>query len=124
MKLSQQQIITAIRIVQASPHWKPGSVERHLSKRILRGHLPIGATVSDYARVIQAVLTTDDAQIYLYWYNESAYITVTAIINTQYWLVMFSLDGAMESAYVVENPERYLNKKEFERIGLLSEILT
>jgi hypothetical protein len=123
MKLSQQQIVTAIRLVQSRPHWKPGSVERHLIKRIIRGHLPTSATIADYERMIQAVLAADDAQVYLYWYNESAYITVTAIISSHCWLVMFSLDGIMESAYVVENPERYLNKKDFEHIGLLSEVL-
>jgi hypothetical protein len=35
---------------------------------------------------------------------------------------MFSYDGMMESAFVVERPERYLSKPGFEQIGLLSEV--
>ncbi|UCH92594.1 MAG: hypothetical protein JSV88_20170 [Candidatus Aminicenantes bacterium] len=48
--------------------------------------------------------------------------TVTAVIQSKHWLVMFSYDGIMESCFVVERPERYLNKPGFEEIGKLEEV--
>jgi hypothetical protein len=35
---------------------------------------------------------------------------------------MFSLDGILESAFVIERPERYLSKPGFELIGQLGEV--
>ncbi len=36
--------------------------------------------------------------------------------------MMFNYDGIMESAFVVERPERYLSNPGFEWIGLLGEL--
>ena len=35
---------------------------------------------------------------------------------------MFSYDGVLESAFVIERPEHYLSKPGFELIGLLGEV--
>jgi hypothetical protein len=101
----RQQVATAIRLVHQSVRWKPGSAMAHLLKRQLRGHLPPNATLADYERLILTI------------------VTVVAVIEDRHWLVMFGLDGVMESAYVVENPDRYLSKPDFEKLGLVSEVL-
>ena len=49
-------------------------------------------------------------------------MTVVATVDTRQWLVMFTYDGVMESAFVVERPERYLSKPGFEWIGSLNEV--
>jgi hypothetical protein len=36
---------------------------------------------------------------------------------------MFTLDGVMESAYIVEHPDHYLSKPGFELLGPLSEVM-
>lgn len=36
---------------------------------------------------------------------------------------MFALDGILETAFVVEWPDKYLGKREFELIGTLGEVL-
>jgi hypothetical protein len=36
---------------------------------------------------------------------------------------MFSFEGIMESAVVIENPQIYLSPPQFEQIGLLGEVL-
>ena len=118
------QIADAIRQVRSDVRWKPGSATRHLLKRRLRGHLPTDATLGDYERIIQSVLEDAQAQVYVYWHKDTPYVTVVSILQRQHWLVMFSLDGLMESAYVVEHPERYLSKPVFEWVGSLSEVLT
>ncbi len=95
----------------------------HLLKRRLRGHLPSDATLADYERLVSTIVTNDNAIVYLYWYAGTPYATVVAVIEDRHWLVMFGLDGVMESAYVVENPDRYLSKPDFEKLGLVSEVL-
>jgi hypothetical protein len=37
-------------------------------------------------------------------------------------LIMFNSDGIIESAFVIERPQQYLNKPVFERIGLMNEV--
>jgi hypothetical protein len=117
----------AIQIVQSQLIWKPDSAERHLRKRISRGHLPVTATLADYEGVIQAIVHQPTAQVYLYWHSSSAglvaYVTLVGAVDDKRWLVMFDLAGTLESAYVVERPQYYLTEPEFEQIGELGEIL-
>jgi hypothetical protein len=96
---------------------------RHLLKRKLRGHLSAEATLDDYKRIISTVLENADAQVYTYWHCDTPYVAVVAIIQGRHWLAMFALDGLMESAYVVENPDHYLSKPVFDLLGPLSEVL-
>ena len=112
----------AIRRARAEISWRPGSAERHLRKRKLRGHLPSTATLEDYEHIILAVLDDSSAQVYRYWYNRVSYVAMVAAIGDQTWLVMFDYNAVLESAFVVEHPERYLKKPGFEWIGLLREV--
>ena len=118
------QIASAIRSVQSQVRWRPGSAARHLLKRRLRGHLPADATLDDYEHIILTVLEDAHAQVYTYWHNDTPYVAIVAVVQSRHWLVMFALDGLMESAYVVEHPDRYLSKPVFEPMGSLSEVLT
>lgn len=123
MEDPSSQIAGAIRSVHTHVRWKIGSAERHLLKRKLRGHLSAEATISDYERVIQTALERAEAQVYVYWHGGTPYVAVAAVLQGQLWLVMFDLDGLMESAFIVERPDRYLNKPAFELIGYLREVL-
>ena len=118
-----RQVVAAIRSVASEVRWKPGSAVRHLLKRKLRGHLPDDASLEDYERTIHAVLENGDATVYVYRYNDVPYVVIVAIIQNHHWLVMFGLDGVMESAYVVDRPDYYLNKPDFEMFGSLNEVL-
>ena len=113
----------AIRSVQSQVRWRPGSAARHLLKRKLRGHLSADATLGDYERIILTVLEDADAQVYIYRHNDTPYVAIITVIQDHHWLVMFALDGLMESAYVVEHPDRYLSKPVFDLLGPLSEVL-
>jgi len=116
------QILKAIEAVRKDIHWKANSAERHLQKRKLRDHLPETATLEDYERIILTVLQNESAQVFRYWYNHIPYVTIVATVQSKSWLVMFSYDGVMESAFVVERPKYYLSKPGFEQIGLLGEV--
>jgi hypothetical protein len=115
-------LLQAIQRMRQQAHWPAGSADRHLEKRKLRGHLPATATIADYEQIIQAVLQDASAQVFHYWYNQSAYATVVTVIESKTWLGMFSYDGVLESAFVMDRPERCLNKPGFEWIGRLGEV--
>jgi hypothetical protein len=124
-KLSSSELIDILNGIKAlcsGIRWKANSAERHLQKRKLRGHLPQTAVLNDYEQIILTTLQDKSAQVYRYWYSHSAYVAILATVESQQWLVMFSYDGIMESAFVVERPELYLSKPGFEYIGLLSEV--
>lgn len=116
------EILKAIKAVRTEARWKPNSLNRHLQKRKQRGHLPQTATTGDYEAIVLTVLKNKSARVYRYWYNHKPYVTVVAKVRKYSWLVMFSYEGVMESAFVVERPARYLNKPGFEYIGLLGEL--
>ena len=116
------QMLKAIKAVRSQVCWKHNSAERHLCKRKQRRHLPPTATLDDYERIILTVLQDKTGRVYRYWYNGISYVTVVATVDTRQWLVMFAYDGVLESAFVVERPERYLSKPGFEWIGSLNEV--
>lgn len=123
MEEIRAQTANAIQSVKLQVRWRPGSAVRHLLKRKLRGHLPVEATISDYERIIQMVLEDTQAKVYIYRYNHIPYVTVVALVQNHPWLVMFHQDGLMESAYIVERPDHYLNKPAFELLGRLEEVI-
>jgi hypothetical protein len=115
---------SAIKRVQAEIRWKPGSAGRHLFKRRFYGHLPLEATLEDYHALIRKVVTSDDASVFLHWYKEDAYPAVATTVGGRVWLVMFSLEGILESAYVVIDPDSYLTSPKFDFVGPLNEVIT
>lgn len=116
------QIIEAIEAIGGNIRWKCSSAEGHLQKRIARNHLPESATLEDYEQAIRSVVQDKSAQLFRYWYNGKPYITLVAAVQSRQWLVMFSYDGVMETAFIIERPKQYLNKPGFEEIGFLSEV--
>lgn len=120
--IPEPQILKAIQAVRTQIRWKPGSALRHLQKRKLRGHLPTTATLADYEAIILAVLYDKAAQVYRYWYNHVAYVTVVGSVENCTWLIMFAHTGILESAFVLERPAQYLRNPGFEYVGLLGEV--
>ncbi|HEY88125.1 MAG TPA: hypothetical protein G4N98_00095 [Thermoflexia bacterium] len=114
-------ISQAIRIAQSAVHWKLYSAARHLYKRKRQGHLSHDATLEDYERIILTVLNDGAAQVYLYWYNRTPYMVVVATVQNRLWLVMFNLEGVLETAFVIDVPD-YLKQPGFEKFGSLSEV--
>lgn len=118
-----QQIVAAIRAVRTTIRWKPGKDIQHLNTRKDHGHLPKTATIDDYHDIIRNILLDSDSEVYLYHFGSRAYLAVVAKVDGKTWLVMFGLDGLMETAFVVEWPEHYLNRREFEFVGTLGALM-
>lgn len=117
------QIIVAIRLIQTTVRWKPGKDIAHLRTRKKWQHLAEDATLEDYQAIIQTVIHDKAALIYLYHFGPLFYPSIVTQIGQKLWLVMFGMDGIMETAFVVENPQEYLGQPEFELIGQLQEVL-
>ena len=118
------QVAEAVRLVQRQTCWKPGSAMLHLRKRKGRGHLALDATLAEYEQIIHSAVRNQAAIVYLYAHDNVSYVAVAASIQRQTWLIMFDLDGVLESAYIVERPDLYLRKSVFDRLGALEEILS
>lgn len=123
MQIPPIQLIQAIRLAQAQRLWKPGRAEWHLRKRKSRQHLPQDATLADYELIIQSVLDDDQADVYLYQESNEVYVAVSSWRQKQLWLVIFDHNGILETAFVIDNPSRYLSKAEFTFVDRLSNLL-
>ncbi len=123
MQISLSQLTNSIRIAQSQRLWKPKSAERHLRTRKMRGHLASDATLNDYEQIIANILQDASARVYIYRENITPYIAVSALYENVLWLVIFALDGVLETAFVVENPIGYLQKSEFTFIDILKNLL-
>jgi hypothetical protein len=61
--------------------------------------------------------------VYRYWHGGIPYVVVAAVVGEDHWLVMFDLDGIMETAFVVDRPARYFDREPFEVLGSVDEVL-
>jgi hypothetical protein len=118
MQISLSQLTNAIRLVQSRRLWKPQSAERHLRTRKVRGHLSSDATLADYEQIIALILEDGSAQVYIYQERSIPYVAISAFHNNALWLVIFAQDGALETAFIVENP-----KSEFTFVDALGNLL-
>lgn len=73
--------------------------------------------------MIQSVVRNDLNHVYVFTVNEVPYISIVESSADWPWLVMFDQHGMMETAFIVENPQSYLSKPEFRRIGSVEEVL-
>lgn len=121
----QRRVITAIRTVQTQIRWKPGKGIQHLRTRQDYGHLPATATMDDYEAIIANILYDATAEVYVYvWQSEAIYPTVVGSHNNHRWLVMFDLDGVMETAFPPTDAEQYVSDPRFHYLGTIQEVLT
>jgi hypothetical protein len=113
------KIHKSINLIRSQIKWKPNKAEIHLQKRIDRKHLVDSATLKDYEKIILSIINNPEAKLYIYQYNDLIYPTIVSFYNDNRWLVMFSLDGVMETAFPPDNPTNYLSQIYFKYIGLL-----
>ncbi len=116
-------IIGAINRAQAAIQWKPNKAIRHLTKRIRLHHLSPEATLTEYEAIITAVLNDNEAKVYFFWYNNTAYPTIVTPIHNRIWLVMVGSNGVMETAFPPDDPETYLADSAYIYMGPLKELL-
>ena len=122
MEEEQSRVINAIRRLREGLRWRPEKDIQHLAKRIALGHLAVGTTLAEYEAIIMRVISIPTAEVFVYRWGESVYPTVVAELEGARWLVIFDLNGMMETAFPPEDPERYLANLCFQRLGTLEEL--
>ncbi len=116
-------VAEAIRKARARVQWKPGKGIVHLQKRQAMGHLPRGATLSEYDAIIQAVIASPEARVFAYRVGGTLYVAVRGDVAGVPWLAIFSLDGIIETAFPPGDIEAYLRQAGFAEIGTIAEVL-
>lgn len=117
------QVVTAIRQLQTTIRWKPGKDLQHLQTRLEYGHLPPSAKLADYEMIITNILSQAAADVYVYVWRQDVYPTIVGNYENHRWLVMFGLNGVMETAFPPTDSEAYLADSRFHYMGTIQELL-
>jgi hypothetical protein len=112
---------SALQELRRKIRWKPNKAVEHLRRRIMRGHLPPGTTIEQYEEIIAAVVSDQNAELYIFDWRGVPYPTVVTRFDGQSWLVMLSAEGIMETAFVVD-VEGYLDNPAYTRLGTMKEL--
>lgn len=115
-------VLQAIKRVRKEIIWKPGKADSHLAKRICLGHLSDDAALEQYNAIVTSVVSSTDANVYLYVYGERIYPTLIANVENKIWLVMIGLDGVLETAFPPDDLENYLANSAFVYLGLVKDL--
>jgi len=118
-----QRVKQAIIKVQSQIIWKPNKAESHLRKRIKMGHLPRDFSLENYEKIIKKIILNTESQVYVFKDNFVLYPSLTGIIKDRLWLVMFDVNGIMETAFPPSNPQKYLQNNPFIYLGTLKELM-
>lgn len=121
---NRQHIAEAIKEVRLILRWKPRKDHQHLVKRIKRGHLPSGTTLTQYEAIIRDVVSNSAAEVYVFRFGQTDYPTVVAPIAGRLWLVMFSLEGILETAFPPDDPQSYFQDPRYIQVGKMQEVLS
>jgi len=114
----------AVKQARNQIRWKSDKDAIHLAKRIALGHLPPTATLTDYEKIINAVLNSNRSKVYLFYYqSKSPYPTLTTKIENSDWVVIINLDGIMETAFPPEDLAGYLSDPAYRYVSSLEELL-
>jgi succinyl-CoA synthetase beta subunit len=119
----RKAVLDAVRYAQRRIQWRPGKAETHLLKRIKLGHLGPSTTLDEYETVIRQVLHDPQARIYVFIYQQKRYPSLVSDRSGQHWLVMLDMQGGMETAFVVEQPETYFSDPRFTFLGRYQELM-
>lgn len=118
----QSDIRVAIQCLRSQIQWKPGKDRKHLETRIGYGHLPPTATIEEYESIITAIVNDRTTTVYVYVWPTAAYVAVVGIHHNEHWLVMFSMEGIMETAFPPTDIDEYLSDSRFQYVGRIQEL--
>ncbi len=116
-------VAEAIRKVRIKVQWKLGKDAIHVQKRQAMGHLPVGASLTDYNALIQSAVYDVNGQVFIYRLSEQPYVAVRSNVPGCPWLIIFGLTGIMETAFPPNDIDDYLAQPGFTEIGTVQELL-
>jgi len=119
----RQEAISAIQSIRRKVVWKPGKDIQHLDKRKSMEHIPQSYTLDDYNQLIQSIVLEQNNKVYLYIFGQARYYGIVGNALSVEWLVLFSSQGIMETAFPPDKVQEYLDKRGFEILGKVGEFL-
>ncbi len=78
--------------------------------------------MKDYEALIVAVLSDDNSKVYRYDVADEIYGVVWGTHRSQEWLVIFGLNGVMETAFPNKAPQRYIARRAMTLLGKIEDI--
>ena len=79
--------------------------------------------MEDYNNLITSLLKESTNTVYLYRFGQERYYAVRGLALGVPWLVIFSREGVMETAFPPRDIDDYLQKGGFEELGSVGEVL-
>lgn len=114
---------SALGALRKKLRWKSGKDIQHLEKRKAMGHLPEHSLLEDYNTLIYELIEDDDNIVYLYEFGVKRYYAVRGKVHKVDWIVIFSKDGIMETAFPPRGIDDYIEKRGFKLVGKIREVL-
>ena len=118
-----ERLIDALKGLREKVQWKPGKDIAHLNKRRRMGHLAQDATLAEYVKIVAELVHNGQNVLYLYEVREKHYYAVSGIIYDRIWLVIFGLQGLMETAFPPMDIEDYAERRGFVLLGQIEEVM-
>lgn len=84
--------------------------------------MPSGTSLAEYEAIISTILHNSEAKVYLFQYGDVFYPTVVAPYQGQVWLVMFGMNGVMETAFPPDDPVIYFQDPKYHLLGSIQEL--
>jgi len=121
---ARDRVVAALKTVRKNIRWKSGKDQEHLQTRKRYGHLTATTTIEEYNEIIQTLVNSETAELYIYaWQEDVIYPTIASLYDRKTWLVMVDLSGVLETAFPPTKPEDYLSDRRFHYEGSLQEFL-
>ena len=118
-----QEAKRAVSRLRVAVYWKPGKDIQHLEKRKALGHLPQDCQIKDYNKLISELVQGLENEVYLYEFGSQRYYMLRGKIKEKEWVVIFSMEGIIETAFPPQNVEEYLSKRNASLLGKVEEIV-
>ena len=114
---------SCIKSICKNVRWKPKKDKYHLEKRKARGHLPEGTSLKEYNSLIRGLALNNENDVYIYKFGLNRYYIIKGKVENLEWIVIFSKDGIIETAFPPDDTELYIKKRGFHFIGKIGAIL-
>lgn len=106
-------------ILKCSPIWKPGKDKIHLETRKAYGHISEEWELEDYNRLIMQIINDPESEFFFY---PSFLPNKFFVLGDGEWIVMFGIDGTMETSFPPSDYNEYIDSK-FIYLGTVKEVL-
>ena len=118
----KQEAAASLRTLRHRVQWKPGKALSHLEKRKSLRHLRAATSLREYNELIQSLVKEETNLVYLYRHGSERYYAVNGRIGSREWLLIATRAGVVETAFLPDAMEEYLQRRGFIAMGTVREV--